>query len=320
MLPTEKPSLVKLQPLRPGDRVGIIAPASSFSRERFDAGCAGLRQMGYEPVFDDSIFDRDLYFAGTAERRAHELEHMFIRDDIKAVMCVRGRYGSNYLLSKLDIKTITAHPKLFIGYSDLTTLMTWFGDAAGLVTLHGPMAAADFGRPDGVHLESWRAVVEGSGNLRLDFAPDSQVEPLANGSAQGRLYGGCLSILVASLGTPWEIQTDGTIFFIEDVGAKAYQIDRMLMQLKLAGKFAGVRGIIFGEMLDCAPPPGQCYTLKEIVMRVVGGFNIPVAYGLPSGHVAGQNITLPMGVNLKLEADGSAVRVTALESATGLTR
>jgi muramoyltetrapeptide carboxypeptidase len=320
MPPTEKPSLVKPRPLRSGDRVGIVAPASSFSRERFNAGCAALSKMGYEPVFDDSIFDRDLYFAGTADRRAHELEQMFVRDDIKAVMCVRGGYGSNYLLSKVDLEKVRAHPKLFIGYSDLTALMMWFGDRTGLVTLHGPMAAADFGRHDGVHLESWRAAVEGSGDLRLEFAPDSQVKSLANGSAEGRLYGGCLSILVASLGTPWEIQTHGTIFFVEDVGTKPYQIDRMLMHLKLAGKFAGVRGLIFGEMLDCAPPPGQSYTLQEIVMRVVGDLNIPVAYGLPSGHVAGQNITLPMGVNAKLEAGDSAVTLTALESATSLVR
>jgi muramoyltetrapeptide carboxypeptidase len=314
----KKTSPLKPRPLRSGDRVGIVAPASSFSRERFDAGCAALKKMGYEPVFDDSIFDRDLYFAGPGERRCRELEQMFLRDDIKAVICVRGGYGSNYLLPEVDIEKIRAHPKLFIGYSDLTALMTWFAGATGLVTMHGPMAAADFGRPDGVHLESWRAAVEGSSNLRLEFAPDSQVKSLTNGSAEGRLYGGCLSILVASLGTPWEIQTGGTILFLEDVGTKPYQIDRMLMHLKLAGKFKGVRGIIFGEMLDCAPLPGQNYTLEQIVVRVIGDLNIPIAYGLPSGHVAGQNITLPMGVNAKLEAGDSAVTLTALESATSL--
>jgi muramoyltetrapeptide carboxypeptidase len=306
---------LKPPPLRSGDRVGIVAPASSFSRERFDAGCLALRNMGYEPVFDESIFDRDLYFAGSAERRSSELQEMFVRDDIKAVICVRGGYGSNYLLSKLDIEKIRAHPKLFIGYSDLTALMTWFGDATGLITLHGPMVAADFGRPDGVHLESWYAAVKGDKNWRLAFSAGAQVKSLANGFAEGRLYGGCLSILVASLGTLWEIQTDGAIFFIEDVSTKPYQIDRMLMHLKLAGKFVGVRGIIFGEMLDCAPAPGQSYTLEQIVMRIVGDLNIPIAYGLPSGHVAGQNITLPMGVNVRLEATDSAVSLIALESA-----
>lgn len=313
-----KRSFSRLLPpaLRSGDRVGIVAPASSFNRERFDAGCEALRKMGYKPVFDDSIFDRDLYLAGSAERRVRELEQMFMRDDLKAVICVRGGYGSNYLLPMLDIKKIAAHPKIFVGYSDLTTMMNWFGDAAGLVTFHGPMVAADFNRPDGVHLESWHAAVERKGEWRLDFPAGSPVKALTNGAAEGKLCGGCLSILVASLGTPWEIQTDGTILFIEDVSTKPYQIDRMLMHLKLAGKFAGVRGIIFGEMLDCAPPPGQDYTLQEIVMRIIGDLQIPVAYGLPSGHVSGQNITLPIGVKVRLNAGASGVSLEALQPAT----
>lgn len=315
---SSKRSSAYLKPpaLRSGDRIGIVAPASSFNRERFDAGCDALRKMGYEPVFEDSIFDRELYFAGSVERRANELEQMFARNDVKAVICVRGGYGSNYLLPMLDIKKVAAHPKIFIGYSDLTTIMNWFGDAAGLVTFHGPMIAADFNRPDGIHLDSWHAAIEQRDDWRLEFTSNSQVKTLAKGNAEGRLYGGCLSMLVASLGTPWEIQTDGTILFIEDVGTKPYQIDRMLMHLKLAGKFVGVRGIIFGEMLDCAPPPGQNYTLEDVVMRVVGDLKVPVAYGLPSGHVAGANITLPMGIKVRLDADASCVMLEALELAT----
>lgn len=295
------------QPLRSGDRVGIVAPASSFNRERFDAGCEALRKMCYEPVFDNSIFDREIYLAGSAERRARELEQMFVRDDIKAIICVRGGYGSNYLLPLLDIKKIAAHPKILVGYSDLTTMMDWFGEAAGLVTFHGPMVAADFNRADGVDVESWYAAVESRSHWHLEFASGSTVKALRAGTAEGRLSGGCLSILVSSLGTPWEIQTGGTILFIEDVNTKPYQIDRMLMQLKLAGKFTGVRGIIFGEMLDCAPPAGQNYTLEEVIMRVVGDLQIPIAYGLSSGHVSGQNITLPMGVNIRFGSSASEV-------------
>lgn len=296
--------------LRSGDRVGIIAPASSFNRERFNQGCETLRKMGYEPVFEGSIFDRDQYFAGSVERRAREFEQMFLRDDIKAVICVRGGYGSNYLLPMLDLRTIVAHPKILVGYSDLTTIMNWFGDAAGLLTFHGPMVAADFNRPEGVHLESWYAAVERRGDWRLEFPTGSTVKLLVGGSAEGKLCGGCLSILVASLGTPWEIQTGNAILFIEDVGTKPYQIDRMLMHLKLAGKFsAGIRAIIFGEMLDCAPPAGQNYTLEDIVMRVVGDLKVPIAYGLPSGHVAGANITLPIGANVRLDVSNSGVKL-----------
>jgi len=293
-----------------------VAPASYFRRQDFDNGCEALRQMGYKPVFDQSIFDRDLYFAGSVERRTRELEDMFLRDDVRAIVCARGGYGSNYLLPALDISKISSHPKAFIGYSDNTTLQTYFCDAAGIVTFHGPMVAKDFARPDGIDVESWEAALSGRENWRFNFDANSGVKPLAQGSAEGVLYGGCLSMLVESLGTPYEIRTEGTILFIEDVATKPYQIDRMLMHLKLAGKLDGVRGLIFGEMLDCVQAPGQGYTLEEVVMRVVGDLRVPVAYGLRSGHVSSHNITLPIGVSALLNVGGSGVTLEILEPAT----
>jgi muramoyltetrapeptide carboxypeptidase len=148
------------------------------------------------------------------------------------------------------------------------------------------------------------------------MSPNSGAFGLASGTAEGILYGGCLSMLAASLGTPYEIRTKDTILFMEDVAAKPYQIDRMLMQLKLAGKFEGVRGIIFGEMLDCAQNAQQGYTLEEVVMRIVGGLGVPVAYGLRSGHVKRRNITLPIGVSARLRVTARDVSLTTLESAT----
>jgi muramoyltetrapeptide carboxypeptidase len=256
-----------------------------------------------------------LYFAGSAERRARELEEMFVRDDIRAIVCARGGYGSNYLLPKFDLKTVVAHPKIFVGYSDLTSLLTWFTDSANLVTFHGPMIAADFSSADGVDLPSWQSALSGAANWEL--GESSSAKPLAAGTAEGILYGGCLSILVAALGTPYDIQTAGTILFLEDIAAKPFQIDRMLMQLKLAGRLDGVRGIVFGEMLDCRQGPTQDYTLEEVVLRVVGDLGIPVAYGMRSGHVSRANITLPFGVSARLEV-GREVRLTILESATTL--
>jgi muramoyltetrapeptide carboxypeptidase len=250
------------------------------------------------------------------ERRARELEGMFAREDVKAILCARGGYGANYLLPRLDVKKIAAKPKIFVGYSDITSLLTYIGDSEGVVTFHGPMVAKDFYRTDGIDLGSWQAAVEGKSNWSLEFSADSGVKALAQGSAEGLLYGGCLSMLAESLGTPYEIDTRETILFIEDVGAKPYQIDRMLMHLKLAGKLAGVRGIIFGEMLDCVQASHQDYTLEEVVMRVVGELNIPVAYGLRSGHVSGGNITLPLGVRVALKVESSGVRLEFLESAT----
>jgi muramoyltetrapeptide carboxypeptidase len=308
--------LVKPPALRRGDKVGIVAPASSFRRDDFEAGCDALRRLGYDPVYDSSIFDRDLYFAGTAERRARELHEMLVRDDVKAILCARGGYGSNYLLPLLDLQKIAAKPKIFVGYSDLTSLSTYICDNAGMPTFHGPMVAKDFARPDGIDLQSWQAAVEGHANWKLDFSPDSGVKALRAGSAEGALYGGCLSMLAESLGTPYEIHTDGVILFIEDLATKPYQIDRMLMHLKVAGKFSGVRGIVFGEMLDCAAPEGQGFTLEEVVMRVVGDLNVPVAYGVRSGHVSRGNTTLPTGVRVKLNASDSSVSLEFLEPAT----
>ncbi len=316
MVEPKQTERIKPPVLKKGDTIGIVAPASYFQRQDFESGCEVLRQMGYKPVYDDSIFNRDLYFAGSVERRARELEETFVRDDVKAILCARGGYGSNYLLPALDIKKIAAHPKIFIGYSDLTTLLTHFCDEAGMVTFHGPMVAKDFAKADGLDLASWQAALGGADNWGLDFGADSGVKPLVQGSAEGVLYGGCLSMLVASLGTPYEIHTEGTILFIEDLATKPFQIDRMLMHLKLAGKLDAVRGIIFGEMLDCIQAPGQGYTLEEVVMRVIGQLGVPVAYGVRSGHVSRQNITLPIGVSARLNVGDSGVALEILEPAT----
>ncbi len=201
-----------------------------------------LRRAGYRPFYFDSILNQDLYFAGSVERRSRELEEMFAREDVRAIVCARGGYGANYLLPVLDLEKIKAHPKIFVGYSDLTALLTYFADAAGLVAFHGPMVAKDWAHEDGVDMTSWQAALAGIGAWQLDLGADSGVSGLVDGAAEGFLYGGCLSILVASLGTPYEIDTEGTILFIEDVAAKPFQIDRMLMQLKLAGKFDGCAG------------------------------------------------------------------------------
>jgi muramoyltetrapeptide carboxypeptidase len=310
------PSLARIKPaaLQSGDIVGIVAPASDVKRELLEAGCDNLRRLGYKPFYLKSILDRDLYFAGSVEHRARELEEMFTRDEVRAILCARGGYGSNYLLDRIDLKKIKAHPKIFVGYSDLTSLLTYFADQAGLVTFQGPMVAKDFAHADGVDLVSWEHALHGSSEWTLE--PSAEVKSLVEGAAEGVLYGGCLSLLVASLGTRYEIRTAGTILFIEDIAAKPYQIDRMLMQLKLAGKLADVRGIIFGEMVDCFQNENQGYTLEDVVLRVVGDLGVAVAYGLRSGHVSRANITLPIGVRAALKVSSSGVELKMLEAST----
>jgi muramoyltetrapeptide carboxypeptidase len=316
MVPVSPKARIKPPALRRGDTIGIVAPASNIKRELLEAGCERFRQLGYSPIYLDSIFEQDLYFAGSVERRARELEEMFVRDDVHAIVCARGGYGSNHLLQTLDIHKIAAHLKIFAGYSDLTTLLTYFFDAAGLVTFHAPMLTKDFANLDGVDLASWNAALSGQSEWVIPTGEDSGVTAQIEGSGAGILYGGCLSILVASLGTPYEIQTSGTILFIEDIAAKPYQVDRMLMQLKLAGKFENVRGLIFGEMLECMQHKDQPYTLQEVILRIVSDLKIPVAYGLRSGHVSRQNVTLPFGVQAALEVKGGEVSLKIVEAAT----
>ena len=313
MVSASQNSRIKPRALRPGDKVGIVAPASNVKREMLEAGCDGLRRAGYEPFYFESILERDLYFAGSVERRARELEDMFVRDDIRAIICARGGYGSNYLPLTLDPMKIISHPKILVGYSDITTLLCCVADSANFVTFHGPMVTKDFAVAGGVDLDSWQNAVGGAAEWRI--AEGSGAKPLLPGQAEGILYGGCLSMLAASLGTEHEIQTAGTILFLEDVATKPYQIDRMLMQLKLAGKLNDVRGMVFGEMLDCRQSPDQDYTLEEVILRIVSGLQIPVAYGLRSGHVSRANITLPIGVRARLTVDDAA-ELRILEAAT----
>jgi muramoyltetrapeptide carboxypeptidase len=308
-------SRIKPPALRPDDTVGIVAPASNVKRGDLEAGCEGLRRAGYRPIYSDSIFDQDLYFAGSVERRAHELEEMFVRDEVRAIICARGGYGANYLLEALDWEKIKAHPKIFVGYSDVTTLLTHFADAAGLVSFHGPMVAKDWLHEDGVDMASWQAALAATKAWEPELGAGSGVTGLVDGAAEGILYGGCLSILVASIGTPYEIKTEGTILFLEDLAAKPFQIDRMLMQLKLGGKLDGVRGIVFGEMRDCMQTANQSYTLEQVVSRIVGQSGVPVAYGVRSGHVKARNITLPIGVQAGLTVEGGRVNLKILEAA-----
>ncbi len=160
---------IKPPALRPGDTVGIVAPASNVKRDDLEAGCDRLRRAGYQPLYFDSILEQDLYFAGSVERRTRELQEMFAREEVRAIICARGGYGANYLLPALDLEQIKASPKIFVGYSDLTALLTYFADAAGMVTFHGPMVAKDWAREGGVDLTSWQAALAGAAAWELEL-------------------------------------------------------------------------------------------------------------------------------------------------------
>ncbi len=203
----------------------------------------------------------------------------------------------------MDLDLIRAHPKPFFAYSDLTGLQLHLLDRLGLPAFHGPMLAADFFLEDGVHLDSFYAALAGTA---YEVSPEQGLRVIKPGEARGTLYGGCLSILVSLLGTPWEPDTTNRLLFIEDVGAKPYQIDRMLWQLGAAGKMEGIKGIVFGEMLDCASPGAEPDLLEKVITSALADFDGPIAIGLRSGHVSRGNVTLTFGVEAELRAGDEA--------------
>jgi muramoyltetrapeptide carboxypeptidase len=309
-------ALLKPPPIALDAAIGIVAPASPAKPERVDRGTAALRSLGYAPKFATNALLREpLYFAGTSQQRLADLHAAFADPDTAAIMCIRGGYGSNYLLDSLDFEIIAAHPKLFFAYSDLTGIQLRLLDELGLPVFHGPMLAADFYLPNGVHLESFRAALAGE---PYSVGTAEGLRPLRpttdHSTVRGILYGGCLSILVSLLGTPWEPSTEGTLLFLEDTGVKPYQIDRMLWQLRKAGKLDGVRGIVFGEMLDCASPGAPASLLEEAILCALDGLEVPIAIGLRSGHVSRENVTLTFGVEAEL-AVGDTARLQILEPA-----
>jgi len=292
--------------------VAVVSPASTPQATKVEAGLEALRAIGYAPQPAEHALTRGpIYFAGTKQMRLKDLHHAFANDEERAIFCTRGGYGSNYLLDGLDLDLIAESPKPLLGSSDLTAPQLWLLDEIQLPAFHGPMLSADFGRADGVHLPSLEAAF---GGKPYALGPAEGLRTLHPGRVKGTLYGGCLSILVAMLGTPYEPQTEGKLLFLEDTGAKPYQIDRMLWQLMQAGKLEGVRGIVFGEMLDCTSPGAPPGLLEEVILRVFEDFRGPIAIGLRCGHVSRSHVTLTFGVEAELHANQEA-HLNLLEAA-----
>jgi muramoyltetrapeptide carboxypeptidase len=311
---TELQSGRRVRAVGPRGTLGVVSPASCVERSALQAGCRALGSLnGWQVATSPfALLQERGGFAGRAESRAAALMEMWQRDDVDAVICSRGGYGSNYLLPLLDFDALRMMPKAFVGYSDNTCLLLAL-EHAGLVSFHGPMVASDFAI--GAADESSFLAALGGSPLDLSFAAGSPVRTLVAGEARGTITGGCLSVVVNSLRTTWEIETEGKILFLEDVNEKPFRIDRMLRHLLLAGKFYGVRGIVFGAMRGCAPASPQDETLEQMILRVLGGLRVPIVIGFPSGHVESGNITLPFGVASMLHASEEGVRLQ-VEAAT----
>jgi len=296
--------LLKPPAIQSGAGIGVIALASFAQLERVERGLDALRTLGFAPRLGQHALERGpLFFAGIAQERLSDLHAVFLDKSTSAVMCLRGGYGSNYLLDGLDLDLIRQHPKPFFAYSDLTGVQLRLLDQLGLPAFHGPMVAADFSNEDGVHLASFQAALAGE---PYSVGAAEGMRSLKPGTAAGTLYGGCLSILISLLGTPYEPQIEGKLLFLEDTGAKPYQVDRMLWQMRRAGKLDEVRGIVFGEMTECVSPGAPTELLEEAILHALEEFDGPIAIGLRSGHVSRQNVTLTFGVEAELRVAGEA--------------
>lgn len=306
-------SLAKAPALRPGDRVAIVAPASPFDHPTFDRGLRELEALGYEPVVDDRVFARDGFVAGSAELRASHLADMWAREDIRGIVCARGGYGSVQLLTHLAPEVIVRTPKVFVGYSDLTTLLGFFLQQCGIVPFHGPMVVGRFSEgPEAYDRRTFLGAVSAAeplGDLG-DFGGDT----LKAGEAVGPIVGGTLTQVLASLGTPYAFDMPaGGVLFVDEVNERPYRLDRMLTQVRLSGLLRKAAAVVFGDLPGCDEAAGAP-SARETVVRTLADFDGPIVWGLPSGHTARASVTLPFGVRARVIARG-APRVIIEEAA-----
>jgi muramoyltetrapeptide carboxypeptidase len=286
--------------LRSGDRIALVSPASPFTRGAFERGVAEIQRLGYEPFYDESVFERSLFTSGTATVRAEAFTRAWLDPRVSALMAVRGGYGSVKLLPNLNAARLREAPKLFIGYSDNTSLLSWLTCQCGITALHGPMIEGGLARGAEGYDESSLLTLVAGGGAGLECRPDG-LSVVKAGTAEGRLFGGTLCLLAASLGTPFAFDPPaGSILFLEDVDERPYRIDRLMTQLRLSGVLARASGLVFGEMRGCDEPLGTP-TARDAIEALTSDFAGPVLIGFPSGHTRGPAWTLPLGVRVRVE-------------------
>jgi muramoyltetrapeptide carboxypeptidase len=298
--------------LRAGATLAVVSPASAAKVELVQAGMDCLQGLGYKAkLMPHALVRGPLYYAGTAEQRAGDLMAAFADEAVDAIVCTRGGWGSAELLPLLDADVVRANPKAFVGYSDHTSLHVWLQRECGLVSFYGPMVAADFSRADGFDEFSWGSALGGDPAWSVGAGDGLRI--LRAGVAEGTFTGGCLSILAEGLGTPYAMLPASSdaprVLYLEDIGTKPYQWDRMLLHLRYAGMLKGVTGIVFGDMRQCVEAE-QGALLEGAILHALRDFAGPIAIGLRSGHVDTPNVTVPLGVRVRLDLrDGDGPRL-----------
>jgi muramoyltetrapeptide carboxypeptidase len=300
---------IKPNALRPGDTVAVVAPAAAIERAHLERGVNVLASMGYRVKVSERLLARSGILAGDDRDRANELREAFADPDVKAIFSARGGYGCGRLLPLLDFKAIGATPKIFVGFSDATFVLNAFVDLSQMVSFHGPMVAMDFARGLSPRsLEHMQGLLTG----KLDGFELEARESMHPGSAEGEVIGGCLSVVVAMLGTPYEPRFDGRILFLEDTGEKAYRIDRMLVQLRQSGALGRLAGIVFGAIRAIDGNEQESAMIARFAAEQTAGLGCPVLYGIEAGHGT-ENFTIPFGVKARI--DSAARRIIFIEPA-----
>lgn len=293
------PRLKKARALRPGARVGIAAPAAKVEGAVLEAGEQLVREFGYEPVRADDPTAVCGYFAGDDDRRTRELSALIEDPDISAILCARGGYGCHRYVDRLDPVGVRAAATLLVGYSDITTLLLWQRRAAGLTGIHGPMLE----RQGDDHRASMEALFE----LMAGAVPaPMEGQGVLGGRVEAPLVGGSLTLVTASLGTPWEIDTRGAILLLEDVNEAPFRLDRMLHSLRVAGKLAACAGIAVGTMVDCDDARHPDWTAEGIIAEQAEAHGLPLVTGLPFGHVD-RNRAWTLGARAVLDGDSGTL-------------
>jgi len=293
----------KAKAIKPGDSIAIVSPASSEEAEHFDAAARYFTDKGYRPV--EGVYCRGKYgyFAGNDAERAGDFNR-FLRDDqTAAIFAARGGYGCSRILPLLDYTAAEKRPKIIVGGSDLTALLWAIHTKTGLTTFYGPMALqAGKGLDEFSETALWKAL---TGKMKGIFRPPAgrELTTLKPGKAEGRLIGGCLSLVVSLLGTEYFGDIRGKILFLEEIGEKPFRIDRMLTHLRNAGVFNQINGLLLGDFHKCwEDGDAESFSLEEIVKQILGDLPLPVIAGLPFGH-NDLKMTLPLGVSVKMDAD-----------------
>jgi len=297
--------MLKPRALRPGDRLAVVSPASPLSRDEFDAGMAEIRRLGFEPVYDDSVFARAApgYLSGSPELRAAAIRKALADPAIAGIIGVRGGYGSAQLLPLLDAAEFRNARKPFIGYSDLTAILTLLTLQAGLTAFHGPTVDRLARGEAGYDRRSLQAAVGGRQPMG-ELAPGG-VDAIRPGEAQGLLLGGTVTQLLAMLATPYAFDPPpGYVLVFEEVGERPYRLDRMVTQLQQSGLLARAGAVIIGDLPGCDEPAGVP-TARAVMEHVFADFRGPVLFGFPIGHTKSPALTLPLGVECRVIADGT---------------